>query len=75
MQRRLPPNRLRELREAHDPPLKPYDIAARYRVDPSTVARWESGRTPVPDHIKLDLAAFYGVTPAYLAGWPEQVAA
>jgi transcriptional regulator with XRE-family HTH domain len=73
MQRQLPRNRLRELREARD--LKLYDIAARYRKDPSTVHRWESGHSIVPDEIKLDLAAFYGVTVAHLMGWPETVAA
>ena len=73
VQRQLPPNRLRELRESRE--LKLYDIAARYRKDPSTVHRWESGRALVPDEIKLDLADFYGVTVAHLMGWPEKVAA
>lgn len=71
--RALPPNRLRELREAKG--LKPYHIAARYSFDPSTVWRWETGRSDVPDEIKLRLAELYGVTPAYLMGWPEQAAA
>ncbi len=73
MQRPIPPNRLRELRQERD--LKLYDIAARYRKDPSTVMRWESGHSMVPDEIKLDLASFYGVTVAHLMGWPESVAA
>jgi transcriptional regulator with XRE-family HTH domain len=73
MQRELPRNRLKELRDKRD--LKPYDIAARFRVDQSTVARWENGTSRVPDELKLQLADFYGVTPAYLMGWPEQVAA
>jgi transcriptional regulator with XRE-family HTH domain len=71
MQSQLPANRLRELREARD--LKLYDLAARFRVDPSTVYRWETVR--VPDEAKLQLAEFYGVTVAYLMGWPEKVAA
>lgn len=71
--RSLPPNRLREVREAHG--LMRYDIAARFRVDQSTVGRWEKALSPVPDTVKLDLAELYGVTPAYLMGWPEQAAA
>jgi transcriptional regulator with XRE-family HTH domain len=67
------PNRLRELREARD--LKRHDIAARLRVDPSTVYRWEDGRAQVPDEAKLNLAKFYGVTVSYLMGWPESSAA
>jgi transcriptional regulator with XRE-family HTH domain len=68
MQRELPENRLRELREAKD--LKLYDIAAFVRADPSTVWRWENNGS-VPDSVKLALAEFYGVTPAYLMGWDE----
>lgn len=70
MQRTLPPNRLRELREAAG--LKPYDIAAQLRVDQSTVYRWENGLSPIPDGAKLDLAERYGVTASYLMGWPEK---
>ena len=69
MQKRLPPNRLLELRQAAGEKL--YDIAARYRVDPSTVSRWESGRTAIPDHFKLALAKHYGVGVLYLMGWDE----
>jgi transcriptional regulator with XRE-family HTH domain len=73
MQSQLPANRLRELREARG--LKPYDIAARLRVDPSTVWRWETRGGSVPDQAKLDLAAFYGVSVAHLMGWDETEAA
>lgn len=73
MPREASQNRLRELRKSKG--LKLYDIAARYRKDPSTVARWERGQAMVPDEIKLDLAAFYEVTVANLMGWPESVAA
>ena len=71
MQSQLPPNRLRELRLGHG--LKHYDISARFRMDPSTVWRWENGRSTIPDAIKLELAETYGVTVAYMMGWPEQV--
>lgn len=68
-----PENRLRELREARE--LERYDISARFRVDPATVSRWERGISTIPDAVKLELADFYGVTPAYLMGWPETAAA
>lgn len=68
----VPPNRLRELREGRD--LKPYDLAAKLRVDPSTIYRWERDGG-IPDPLKLELAEFFGVTGAYLMGWPERVAA
>jgi transcriptional regulator with XRE-family HTH domain len=64
-----PANRLRELREARG--LRTYHLAARYDVDPTTIYRWEQGRSDVPDAIKLALAEFYDVTVAYLMGWPE----
>jgi transcriptional regulator with XRE-family HTH domain len=73
VQSELPPNRLRELRESKG--IKRYDLAARWRVDPSTIARWERGETPMPDVCKLDLAALYGVSVPHLMGWPEPAAA
>ena len=61
-------NRLRELREKRS--LKLYDIAALIRRDPATISRWENGETAtIPDDIKLKLAEYYGVSPAYLMGW------
>ena len=65
----LPANRLRELREAAG--LKHYDIAARFRVDPSTVYRWERGASPIPDEIKLALATMFEVPASHLMGWEE----
>ncbi len=73
MQRQLPPNRLRELRDKRG--LKYKHLAVEFGVDPSTVWRWESGRSPIPDQIKFDLADFYGVTVTDLMGWPEAIAA
>lgn len=73
MPRDLPPNRLRELREAAD--LKVYDIAALVRRDPSTVLAWERSESQVPDEVKLALAERYNVTPAYLMGWEDVAAA
>lgn len=66
----LPPNRLREMREQAG--LKVYDIAAMVRRDPSTVLAWERSESQVPDQIKLQLAAYYNVTAAYLMGWEDE---
>ena len=66
-----PPNRLRELREEHG--LKLYDIAALFRVDQSTVNRWERGETAtIPDDVKLALADRYEVTVEYLMRWDQR---
>lgn len=70
MPAQLPPNRLRELREARD--LKVYDIAVLVRRDTSTIYGWETGEGRIPDDIKLELAEFYGVTAAYLMGWEDE---
>ncbi|MGH2955100.1 MAG: helix-turn-helix domain-containing protein [Solirubrobacterales bacterium] len=72
MQRQLPPNRLRELRNGRD--LKLYDLAALLRVDPATIFRWEAGDTAIPDWAKLALAEFFKVEPTYLMGWDEVAA-
>ena len=66
----LPANRLRELREEFG--YKLYDVATRLRADPSTIHRWEQGRSPVPDEAKFALSELYGVTIAHLMGWPEE---
>lgn len=67
MQKQTATNRLRQLREGHG--LKLYDVAALVRVDPSTIHRWETEQTQVPDEVKKALAERYGVTRAYLMGW------
>jgi transcriptional regulator with XRE-family HTH domain len=64
----LPPNRLEELREAGG--LKRYHLAAEVDVDQSTIYRWERGGT-IPDEVKLRLADFFGVSPAYLMRWED----
>lgn len=75
MQRQLPANRLRELREARG--WKPYNVAhllgemTGETVDPSTVYRWERGGT-INDADKFALAELYGVTPTYLMGWDDE---
>lgn len=55
--------------------LKRYDISAKFRVDPTTVHRWETGASPIPDDVKLDLADLLSdllgesISVAYLMGW------
>ena len=69
--RGLPENRIRELRE--EAGLKLYDISAKFRVHPATVYRWETGDSEVPDARKFDLAELFGVTPAYVMGWDDDL--
>lgn len=62
-------NRLMELREAKG--LLRSQVAAELRVDQSTVYRWETGRSSIPDPAKSQLAEMFGVTRAYLMAWDE----
>jgi transcriptional regulator with XRE-family HTH domain len=61
-------NRLTQLRKAAG--LERYDIAAKLRVDQSTVYRWERGGT-IPDDRKKQLADLLGVSIAHLMGWDD----
>lgn len=67
MQAQGAPNRLSELRKERG--VRNVTLASAVGVDQTTYWRWETGRSPIPDEHKLTLAAFYGVTPAYLMGW------
>lgn len=69
MQTALPSNRLGELIELRR--LRPSVVAAHCNVDQSTVHRWKTGATAIPDGQKLRLAAFFDVTVPFLMGWPE----
>jgi hypothetical protein len=62
-------NRLGELMETHEPPLKRLDIAALCRRDTTTVGRWIKGEVPIPDEAKRILAAYFDVTVEQLMGW------
>jgi transcriptional regulator with XRE-family HTH domain len=68
--RSIPQNRVRELRKARG--LKPHDLAAKLRVDTSTITRWESGRGAIPDHRKIQLANLFDVSVAYVMGWSKE---
>lgn len=59
-------NRLRELRDERDEKL--YDLAAKLRVDTTTIGRWERGAT-IPDIRKIELAVHYDCSVEYLMGW------
>lgn len=37
----------------------------------ATVSRWESGKLPVPDDVKLALAEIFRVSVVYVMGWRE----
>lgn len=63
------PNRLGELRRQRG--LRLIDVAAEVSKDTSVVSRYESGSVQIPDDVKGDLAAFFGVSRAYLMGWDD----
>ena len=61
------PNRLREHREARD--LTRRQLANRLDVTESTIERWETSKSRIPDERKLELAKLLDVTPSELMGW------
>ena len=63
------PNRLGELRRERG--MKLVHVASYIDKDQSAVSRYEAGRTPIPDDVKLQLAELFGVTRAHLMGWDE----
>ena len=64
----LPPNRIKELREAKD--LSRVHLAALCGVKTEvTVARWERLETTVPDNAKEILAREFEVSIEHLMGW------
>lgn len=62
-----PPNRIRQLRTARG--LSLAGLAAEMFVHESTVSRWESGESGIPDHRKQQLAEFFEVSVLELMGW------
>lgn len=63
------PNRLAELMATAQ--CRPAEIAVAIDRDVTMVNRYSRGLTPIPDDIKSKLAAYFGVTRAYLMGWDE----
>jgi transcriptional regulator with XRE-family HTH domain len=64
-----PANRIASCREASG--LKRIDVAAQLRVGEVTVARWETGKSGIPDHHKLSLSELFGVSVPWLMGWTD----
>lgn len=64
-------NRLRELRGS----TRRHELAIEVGVDPTTIYRWETGRSPIPDDMKRVLADKLGVTVSELMGWEKEPAA
>jgi transcriptional regulator with XRE-family HTH domain len=70
MQKQLPPNRLRALREERG--LKLVHLAVLCDVDVSTISRWENGE--IPQKYLAVLAAKFDVDVPYIAGWTQTAA-
>ena len=65
----LPPNRIREMRQARG--LRLVDLVAHFRKSESTIARWETSRTSPSDADKIRLAELLETTVPYLFGWTD----
>lgn len=65
----MPPNRIQELCKATG--TKRAEIAVKCKVDPSTVWRWETGKSTIPDDKKFLLAELFGVSVTWLMGWED----
>lgn len=63
------PNRLRGLRTGRG--LSLASLAELVGVHESTVSRWESGESGIPDPRKQQLAEMFDVSVSYLMGWDE----
>lgn len=63
-------NRIEMLRTVQG--MRPVDIASKLGVGERTAVRWERGDVQIPDERKLALARLFGVTVAFMMGWPEQ---
>ena len=68
MHTQLSAKRLKALREERG--LKLMDVASACGVYPSTVGHWEKRR--IPQDRLPQLAAFFQVDRAYLAGWTDE---
>lgn len=60
-------NRLRKYRQARG--LTSRELSLRLDVTESTIERWETSKTRIPDERKLELAKLLDVTPSELMGW------
>ena len=62
-------NRLRELRTARN--LSLATLGERIGVHESTVSRWESGESGIPDWRKEQIASIFGVSVPFMMGWAD----
>jgi DNA-binding XRE family transcriptional regulator len=62
----FPPNNLRECREHRQ--LTAREVATALDVSRSTLSRWETGQSPIPQNKLLDLSDLFGVSTDYLLG-------
>jgi transcriptional regulator with XRE-family HTH domain len=68
--------RLRELREAAN--MMATDVCEALEIDRGAYSLYERGKRPVPEHVKVKLADFYGTTLDYVTlgrGSVEEIAA
>ena len=63
----MPQNRIGDLLREND--VSRRRVAKEIGVHPTTVGRWESGISPIPDFRKQQLAELFGVSVPYLMGW------
>lgn len=67
----MPVNRLKELRDSRGLSQPQLAAALAPEVDPSTISRWETSDTGIPDWRKQQLAEFFAVSVAFLMGWDQ----
>ena len=64
------PNRLRQYRRESD--LSQDDLAKALGVgNASTISRWETGKAPIPDEVKLRAARYFAISVVYLMRWED----
>jgi len=69
MQEVLPLNRIAHLIQRDG--VKPVEVAAHCGVDQSTLYRWRTAATPIPDGQKFKLARYFKVSVPFLMGWDD----
>lgn len=63
------PNRIRELRKGLG--LTVTQLASQIGRDSSTLVRYETGKSPIPDDIKGSLAEIFGCSRSHVMGWDQ----
>lgn len=60
--------------DAHEPPLKRYDIAALCQRDTTTVGRWIKGEVEIPADLLRPLTEKFDCSVEHLLGWDREPA-